>query len=112
NRFPNFDTLRLLAASAVIFSHAFGITEGHERNEPFVRMLGAGQIAGLYGVYVVFIISGFLIPRSCLLRTTAIEYLVRRCLRVTPGLAVCAVICAFIVGAAFTTLPRAQYYTD
>jgi hypothetical protein len=40
-RYPNFDFIRLVAASSVIFSHAFQISEGTDDNEPLVHLLGA-----------------------------------------------------------------------
>ena len=43
-RFRNFDTIRLVAAASVIFSHAFLIAEGHEKNEPFVRATGSATL--------------------------------------------------------------------
>jgi hypothetical protein len=53
-RYPNFDFIRLVAASSVIFSHAFQISEGTDENEPLVRLLGAHNIAGIYGVFIFF----------------------------------------------------------
>jgi hypothetical protein len=40
-RYPNFDFIRLVAASSVIFSRAFQISEGTDENEPLVHLLGA-----------------------------------------------------------------------
>jgi peptidoglycan/LPS O-acetylase OafA/YrhL len=58
-RFRNFDTIRLVAAASVIFSHAFLICDGHDGNEPFVRL--TGHIIGIHGVFAFLIISGFLV---------------------------------------------------
>ena len=46
-RVSNFDAMRLVAASSIIFSHAFALTEGSERSEPLVRLLGPGNIVGI-----------------------------------------------------------------
>jgi hypothetical protein len=51
---PQFDFIRLVAASSVIFSHAFQISEGTDENEPLVHLLGAHNIAGIYGVFIFF----------------------------------------------------------
>jgi peptidoglycan/LPS O-acetylase OafA/YrhL len=61
-RLRNFDTIRLIAAASVVFSHAFLISDGHEKNEPFVRL--TGYIIGINGVFVFLIISGFLVTQS------------------------------------------------
>jgi hypothetical protein len=39
-RYPNFDFIRLVAASSVIFSHAFQISEGTDENEPRTDTIG------------------------------------------------------------------------
>jgi peptidoglycan/LPS O-acetylase OafA/YrhL len=63
-RYPNFDVIRLVAASSVIFSHAFLISEGTDENEPLVRLLGDHNITGIYGVFVFFTISGLLVTKT------------------------------------------------
>jgi hypothetical protein len=63
-RFRNFDLVRLVAATSVVFSHAFDIVNGDAHAEPLVMLLGPGNILGIYGVYTFFIISGFLITAS------------------------------------------------
>jgi len=90
-RFSNFDLLRLIAAASVVFSHAFAVTEGHERNEPLVMLLGAGNILGLYGVYTFFIFSGLLITAS-FQKSSLSGYAIKRCLRIYPGLICCVLL--------------------
>lgn len=82
-KFHNFDTLRLVAAAAVIFSHGFLIAEGSEDNEPF--QAATGEILGMYGVYTFFILSGFLITRSWLRQPDPASYFTGRFLRVYPA---------------------------
>lgn len=108
-RFGGFDSIRLLAASAVAFSHAFGISEGNYHNEPVVRWLGTNNLAGVYGVYVFFILSGFLVTRSFVRRRSSLDYLARRCLRIFPGLIVCTLLSTFVLGVVLTDLPLSHY---
>lgn len=108
-RNPNFDVLRLVAASSVIFSHAFAITEGSEQREPLRQFLGQGNLLGLYGVYTFFIISGFLITGSFLHRSSARNFLLRRCLRIFPGLALCVLGMVFVLGPLLTSLTPSAY---
>jgi peptidoglycan/LPS O-acetylase OafA/YrhL len=111
-RYPNFDLIRLVAASSVIFSHAFLIGEGTEKNEPLVRLLGVGNIAGIYGVWVFFIISGLLVTQSAIGTRSVARFLWKRFLRIYPALIVCAVVCGIVVGALFSTIGPKAYWTQ
>lgn len=108
-RYANIDTMRLLAAIAVVFSHAFLIAEGTEEREPLMQLLGHKNILGLYGVFVFFILSGFLITRSFVTRRSTPSYLVSRLLRLLPALWVCVALAAFALGPLFTSLPLGDY---
>jgi len=109
HRYRNFDTLRLLAASVVLLTHAYYIV-GRQSVEPLARLYGTRFEAGEIGVYVFFVISGFLITGSFARRRSTVAYLVKRVLRIFPGLIVCAAICAFVLGAVFTRLSLHRYY--
>lgn len=108
--YPNFDWLRIIAATSVLFSHAFLLAEGTEANEPFYRL--TGSIAGIYGVCVFFVISGFLITRSAFNSRTLQAYVVARVLRIYPGLAVCALATSIILGVSFTSMDPVRFFAD
>src|SRR6202140_773674 len=94
----NFYALRLIAALSVVFSHSFLIAEGTEANEPFVRLTGNQCILGLVGVFVFFIISGYLVTESWCRSPMPGRFALRRGLRIYPGLLVNVAICAFLIG--------------
>ena len=100
-RIKNLNWIRLFAAIAVLFSHSFLIAEGDERNEPLESM--TGEILGVYGVFVFFIMSGFLVTRSCCATSSSKTYFWNRFLRIYPGYAVSIIICLFVVCPFFTT---------
>lgn len=102
--FPNFDYLRLIAASSVIFSHSFTISQGGEANEPLVRLWGPENIVAIYGVCVFFMISGFLITMSAVNSRTMLQYAANRLLRIYPALIACQALCALVLGAMFSTI--------
>ena len=87
--FPGFDGLRLLAALAAILSHAFLIATGDEASEPLVLLLGHRNIAGLYGVYTIFISSGFLLAHSLSYGVDVIQVIVNRLLRIYVAFCFC-----------------------
>lgn len=98
DRANNFDATRLLAALAVVFSHSFLIAEGSEANEPFVRLTGNQCILGLVGVFVFFVISGYLITASYCRRPAPLDFAARRALRILPALVVNMLVCALLLG--------------
>jgi peptidoglycan/LPS O-acetylase OafA/YrhL len=112
SHFAGFDGLRLVAAVSVIFSHAFLIATGSEDNEPFVRLLGPNNIAGLYGVFTFFIISGFLLARSLSENNSAITYTVNRVLRILPAFLFYVAVVTLVVGPLFSSLRAADYFSS
>ena len=106
----NFDILRLLAALSVVFSHSFLIAEGSEDSEPFARITGNQCILGLVGVFIFFIISGYLITGSYCREPAAGRFAVRRWLRIYPALAVNVAVCALLLGPIVSNLPLAAYF--
>jgi peptidoglycan/LPS O-acetylase OafA/YrhL len=110
HRFKNFDTIRLIAAASVIFSHAFLLSDGHEKNEPFVRLTGA--IIGIHGVFVFLIISGFLVTHSLQNSNTLLHFAWKRFLRIYPALTVCAIVSAFVIAPFFSDLSIREYLSS
>ncbi|MBF9034983.1 acyltransferase family protein [Rhodobacterales bacterium HKCCE2091] len=94
-----FDSLRIIAALCVIFSHSFLISEGHEEKEP-LQML-TGEILGIYAVFVFFIISGYLITASRVATPTLAGYAWKRALRLYPGYLASLLICFVVIGPFF-----------
>src|SRR6266566_7260952 len=109
-RANNFDALRLLAALSVVFSHSFLIAEGSEANEPFVWLTGNQCILGLVGVFVFFVISGYLVTESWCRSPAPGWFALRRGLRIYPGLMVNVAICALLIGPLVTSLPLSAYF--
>ena len=110
---PGFDTLRLLGAVSVLLSHAYLIAQNSEGSEPLQLLLGGEKnIAGLYGVFTFFIISGFLLARSLDRNPNVMRFLVNRFLRLMPGFACCVLATSLIVGPLASSLAPADYFRD
>jgi peptidoglycan/LPS O-acetylase OafA/YrhL len=112
DRRNNFDLIRLVAASSVIFTHAFLIAEGEQNRDPMVVLTQNQCATGLVGVFVFFVISGFLVTQSWEQTNSLPRYLAKRALRIYPGYAVCILALTFGLGAAMTTLPLGDYLRD
>ena len=105
----NFDTLRILAALAVLFSHAFALTTGSDAAEPLFRLTGGEATCGGLAVCVFFIISGYLITGSFQRTHDPAAFIAARALRLYPALVVMLVVLALVAGPLLTTLPPGTY---
>lgn len=104
----NFNLLRMVAASAVIVSHAYALPSGPWR-EPFVEY---GFTPGGLAVSVFFALSGFLISASFERRPELVAFGLARALRIVPGLTVVTLLTALVLGPLVTRLPVADYLGD
>lgn len=91
----NFDLLRLVAAIAVVVSHAFPLAEGVGTPEPlaFTGQVTLGQV----GVVTFMAISGYLVTASAK-RSSMARFVLARLLRVYPALLVVVAITAAVTG--------------
>jgi peptidoglycan/LPS O-acetylase OafA/YrhL len=111
DRRNNFDALRLMAATAVIFSHAFLLSQGSEDNEP-LKWLTGQTILGVVGVFVFFVISGFLVTQSYETTGSAGRFAAKRALRIYPGYLVCILLATFALGPLVTALAPGDYLAN
>jgi peptidoglycan/LPS O-acetylase OafA/YrhL len=109
HRANNFDFLRFVAASAVLYSHCFALTD-RASSEPLVRLTHGQYVFGGLAVRVFFVISGYLVMQSWLRRPRVLVFASARCLRIFPGLAL-ALAVSVVMGSVATTLPLAEYWT-
>src|SRR5262249_23034244 len=112
DRRNNFDALRLLAASAVIFSHAFLLATGEEAGEPLMSLTGGQAILGIVGGFVFFVISGYLVTQSWEETGSLPRFAAKRALRLYPALAACLLVLTFGLGPAVTKLAATDYFGD
>ena len=103
----NLNLIRLLAASAVTFSHAYILT-GHANAEPWFVLTGSQTFAYL-AVFIFFVISGLLISRSFDQNRNIAHYIGSRGLRIYPALFLALLLCALPLGLVFTNLPTSDY---
>jgi peptidoglycan/LPS O-acetylase OafA/YrhL len=100
----NFDAVRILAASAVIYGHAHPLTASGD-------LVFLGNTVQSFAVKVFFIISGFLVARSWHWDPEPFRYLAKRMLRIFPGLLLILAL-TLVLGACVTTLPLSTYVAD
>jgi len=106
----NFNLLRIIAAGAVLVSHAYPISSGPETPEPLDRVLG--MTLGTLAVLTFFSISGYFISQSFHNRRSVVEFAAARALRIYPGLLAVLVLTVFALGPIFTKVDLANYFLD
>lgn len=102
----NFNAVRLLAACAVVVSHAVFIRTGIESSEPLIS--STGMSLGAHAVNIFFGISGFLILASWERHPSPLRFATARLLRIMPALIIAACIMA-VAGMWLTQLPVHTY---
>jgi peptidoglycan/LPS O-acetylase OafA/YrhL len=100
------DVLRLAAATLVIVAHSYNLTL---HQEPLRRF--GGPEFGDIAVAVFFAISGFLVTASWISDSRLRSFLMRRALRILPGLWV-VLLATVAVGLFLTTLSVTSYLTS
>lgn len=102
----NLNLIRMIAAAAVLVSHAFPIALGEGAAEPLKEL--TGMSLGSHAVAIFFVLSGLLIARSFDRGSSRIRFVVARVLRLFPALLVVLAL-TVIVGAFVTSLSLSQY---
>jgi peptidoglycan/LPS O-acetylase OafA/YrhL len=103
----NFNLLRMIAASGVLFSHAYPISLGAGAVQPLVGILH-GTALGTVCVWVFFAISGFFITQSYMRSPSPRRFLTARALRLFPGLLVVLLV-TVAVGSLLTLAPLPEF---
>ena len=107
DRDNNLNLLRLLAAWAVLVSHAFPISRGPDAEQPLEGVLGStlGELA----VWMFFLVSGMLITASWERRSSLGGFCWARVLRIVPGLLVSLLLVALVLGPWVCEMPLSEY---
>jgi peptidoglycan/LPS O-acetylase OafA/YrhL len=100
----------MLAASAVLYSHAYPISLGPDTTEPLSAILGMSL--GTLAVLSFFAISGYFISQSFQNRRGLIEFAAARALRIYPGLLAVLGLTVFALGPIFTRIDLFTYFSE
>ncbi|MEQ8409954.1 MAG: acyltransferase [Erythrobacter sp.] len=112
NRGPGFDTVRLLAASAVALHHSLGIQIDAVKDDLLFQFSHGYTHLGLLAVAVFFAISGFLVTPGLIKSGNVLEYLSRRFMRIMPLLFVVVLATALILGPLLSSLSLREYFAS
>jgi peptidoglycan/LPS O-acetylase OafA/YrhL len=100
----------MLAASAVLISHAYVLSLGTGTAEPLTNTLGMslGEVA----VVTFFVVSGFFVSQSFDRKRSLVDFCVARVLRIYPGLVLVLLLTVLLLGPFLTTLNVMGYFLD
>jgi peptidoglycan/LPS O-acetylase OafA/YrhL len=101
----SFDFIRFIAAGMVVFSHSFALAG---LTEPKIGNMGWGGV----GVWIFFILSGYLIASSWYQYPRFNVFFVKRALRIFPGLFVAILITIVVTGLFFTTMGIVSFFNS
>lgn len=101
----NFNLIRFIAATLVLFTHSYALTGAI--HDPLIVVTGIDF--GTLAVDIFFITSGFLVTGSLIKRADIKAFVRARLLRILPGLLVANLFAVLIIGAVYTTLPLLKY---
>jgi peptidoglycan/LPS O-acetylase OafA/YrhL len=105
----NLDLLRLVAACMVIIGHSHALVATDPSRDLVLTLLDF-DYSGSLAVKFFFFLSGLLVTNSLLEKPGVVGFSVARVCRVMPGLIVCVVLSALLLGPMVTSLPLAEYF--
>jgi peptidoglycan/LPS O-acetylase OafA/YrhL len=100
HRNHKFDLLRIVFAVFVLLSHAAELTDGNNSRELLTKITNSGFPFGSLGVDGFFLLSGYLIVQSWLKKPSALDFAIKRLLRIAPGYAAVIVLSTIVLGIA------------
>jgi peptidoglycan/LPS O-acetylase OafA/YrhL len=106
----SFGVMRLLLASAVVISHAFMVHAGTMAADPVLQW--TGYTSGQHAVQGFFVLSGLLIAQSFAHSRVLIDFASARILRIFPGLFLCVLLTALILGPLISTFSPGRYFSS
>jgi len=107
----NFNSIRLCMALGVIYNHSFVLFQENGGRDVTTYLFGFFD-AGSLSVSVFFLVSGMLLTQSFFKTQSRLKFILKRLLRIFPGLLICLLFTVFIIGTLNTTLSLKQYLFD
>jgi peptidoglycan/LPS O-acetylase OafA/YrhL len=106
----SFGVLRCLMAALVLISHSYMFQTGTSAAEPIKAL--TGWSLGQHGVQVFFFLSGLMVAQSFERSRGVVDFTIARVLRIFPGLIVCVLLTALVLGPVFSTLAPSAYFSS
>jgi peptidoglycan/LPS O-acetylase OafA/YrhL len=107
----NFDGLRIVAACMVIVTHSY-VLLGYPQHDWLHYLTNSTSSISRLGVWIFFIISGYLVTASAFSSKTVFHYLAKRALRIFPALVAVVILTILVIGPIASNISFAEYITN
>ena len=105
----NFDLLRICAAIFVIITHAYAL-RGLPEHDVLFHISQATTSFSRFGLWIFFVISGYLVTASAWRSVSVVSYIAKRVLRIMPAFIIVIFLSVLCLGPLVTTLSFANYF--
>lgn len=108
----NIDIFRLIAASMVIYGHAYTLSPEAGKSDVIHRVLLHDDYSGSIAVKIFFFLSGLVVTNSLINNGDLIRFVISRVFRIWPALILSSVITAVLLGPLLTQLTIVDYFNS
>ncbi|MEW7866407.1 acyltransferase family protein [Aeromonas diversa] len=108
----NIDLFRIIAASMVIYAHAYVLSPEAGRYDIIASFFQNKTNAGSLAVKIFFFISGLVVTNSLLSNGDLLKFAIARFFRIWPALILTTVVTVFILGPMLTSLTWREYFSN
>lgn len=105
----NIDIFRVIAASMVIYGHAYAISPELGKSDIIGRLMQV-DYSGSIAVKVFFFLSGLVVTNSLLNNGDLLRFVISRFFRIWPALILSSIVTAFVIGPMLTSLSLVDYF--
>jgi len=108
----NFDIIRFVAATLVVYYHSFPLAAGNNKGDIVSSLADGRWNTGALAVSTFFIVSGFLITQSFTYQKNLLTFFWARFLRIFPGLFIALLVTTFFLGPLVTSYSLKDYFSS
>lgn len=106
----NIDIFRLIAASMVIYGHAYALSREPGQSDIIGRLMMHQDYSGSIAVKIFFFLSGLVVTNSLINNGDLIRFFISRVFRIWPALILSSLITALVLGPMMTSLTVVDYF--
>lgn len=107
----NLDVFRVIAASMVIYGHAYALLPAAGGQDFLLKIIGF-DYSGSLAVKIFFFLSGLVVTNSLISSNDAVRFVISRFFRIWPALLITLGVSAFVIGPVVSSLSAHDYFSN